>query len=386
MIGLTVSLAALILVISVMIALNHNIEDRTLAVDPHLTVQIPGVNSAPLLEAHPLVAKIKQDEDLRVNVFEQQDVILRTMDGHFRGAVARGLTQESLDRLLTEMQKLKQKNLPAEKKQPLNIELLASQEVILGMDLAIALGVFEGDSLMVVPPESLLLPPTEVPKFERVVVKKIISTNLADVDAENMFYVREHTMRGLSKAQSRQVGVEVWMPKAQQVDQLKEELSGFPESRIETWKEKNSALFLALRLEKLAIGLFMSLAVLLAGFALISVQVLLVSQKRREIGLLQAIGFSKAQVRDLFFKIGLSLSACGIFMGLLIGSSLSYWVEKHPLNVLPDIYYDSQIPAYLDGQFVLIVLSVAVLMAFLSSYYSTRGAANVLPSEAIRKH
>lgn len=109
MIGLTVSLAALILVISVMIALNRNIEERTLAVDPHLTIQIPGINSATLLELHPLVAKLRADENLRVNVFEQQDVILRTMDGHFRGAVARGLTQGSLDRLLTEMQKLKQK-------------------------------------------------------------------------------------------------------------------------------------------------------------------------------------------------------------------------------------------------------------------------------------
>lgn len=108
--------------------------------------------------------------------------------------------------------------------------------------------------------------------------------------------------------------------------------------------------------------------------------------KRREIGLLQAIGFSRREVRLLFFKIGLSLSACGIMMGVLIGSGLSYWIEKHPLNVLPDIYYDSQIPAYLDLQFVLVVVAAATTLAILGSYFSTRGALTVMPSEAIRKH
>lgn len=384
-VGLTISLSALVLVISVMIALNHNIEDRTLAVEPHLTIQIPGINSAALLDAHPIVSKLRQDPEFRVNVFEQQDVILRTLDGHFRGSIARGLTQSSLDRLLKEMEKLKQRSHSGKNKEPIPIEVLAPKEVILGMDLAISLGVFEGDSLMVVPPESLLLPPTEAPKYERVVVKKIITTNLADVDSQNMFYVRDHTLRGLSQAQSRVTAIEVWMPEPYGAENLREQLTGFPEAKIQTWKEKNSALFLALRLEKIAIGLFMSMAVLLASFAMISVSVLLVSQKRKEIGLLQAIGFSQAKVRELFFKIGLCLAGMGIVVGIGLGSGLSFWLELHPLNVLPDIYYDSEIPAYLDLKFVGIVLFLSSALAIIGSYISSRDAAKVMPSEAIRK-
>jgi lipoprotein-releasing system permease protein len=386
LIGLTVSISALVVVISVMTALNHNIEDRTLAVQPHLTVLIPGINSGALLELHPLVAKLKQNPDLRVSVFEQQDVILRTLDGHFRGGIARGLTQNSLDRLLGEMEKLRQNHKSASEREPLPIEILAPQEILIGTDLAVSLGVFEGDSMMVVPPEALLLPPTEAPKFERVIVKKIISTNLADVDSQNIFYIRDHSLRSLNKAQSHQTGVEVWMPHSSDAESLKAELASFPEAQIQTWKEKDSALFLALRLEKLAITLFMSLAVLLAGFALISVLVLLVSQKRKEIGLLQTIGFSKKKVKSLFFQIGLCLSGLGIFAGVCIGTGLSYWIELHPLNLLPDIYYDSQIPAYVDIQFVLIVIGVGFIMALIGSSVSSRDAANILPSEAIRKH
>src|SRR6185312_524421 len=105
-IGLGLSVTALIVVLSVMTALNHNIEDRTLAVEPHMTIQIPGINQGALLDAHPLTSKLREHNDVKVDVFESQDVILRTVDGHFKGAVARGVTQQSLDRMLQDMQKL----------------------------------------------------------------------------------------------------------------------------------------------------------------------------------------------------------------------------------------------------------------------------------------
>jgi lipoprotein-releasing system permease protein len=379
-IGLTISVSSLVIVISVMTALNHNIQDRTLAVEPHLTIEVPGVKSAKLLEVHPLVTKLRQDPTLKVQIFENQDVILRTLDGHFRGGVARGLSQESLDRMLLEMHKLNNKK----KLTPITPELLAPGEVLMGIDLAVALGVFEGDSLMVVPPESLLLPAGEVPRYEKVKVKKIISTSLADIDANNIFYVRDHTLQRLRDSQSRQIGIEVWTPNPSKADAYKDEMKGFPEIRVQTWKERNSALFFALRLEKIVITLFLSLAALIASFSMISVLVLLISQKRREIGILQAIGFSKKQVQKLFMQIGLCLGAMGLGAGLIIGSCISYGIELHPLNVLPDIYYDSEIPAYLDMGFVFVILILGSLIGLAGSYFSSKGAAQVLPADALR--
>lgn len=379
-IGLTISVSSLVIVISVMTALNQNIQARTLSVEPHLTVEIPSVKSPALLEAHPLTAKLRQNSDLKIQIFENQDVILRTQDGHFRGGVARGLTQESLERMLLEMQKLDR----TQKGEPLRTEILAPGEVLVGVDLAVALGAFEGDDLMVVPPESLLLPPGETPKYEKVKIKKIISTSLADVDSQNLFYVRDHTLRRLSDSQSRQIGIEIWTPKPGKADDYKAEVAGFPEVRVQTWKERNSALFFALRLEKIVITLFLSMAALIASFSMISVLVLLISQKRREIGILQAVGFSTKRVQQLFMRIGLCLGGLGLGAGLIIGCAVSYWIELHPLNVLPDIYYDSQIPAYLDMGFVFMILVIGSLIGLLGSYYSSKGAALVLPSEALR--
>jgi lipoprotein-releasing system permease protein len=379
-IGLTISVSALVIVISVMTALNRNIQDRTIAIEPHLTVEIPGIKSAALLEAHPLTTKLKSQPNLRIQIYENQDVILRTLDGHFRGGVARGLTQESLDRMLKEMHKLDAKT----KTEPIMTEMLAPGEILMGVDLAVSLGVFEGDSIMVIPPENLLLPPGETPKYERVKVKRIISTSLADVDAQNIFYVRDHTLKRLQNSDSRTVGIEVWTPDPSNADFYKAEMQGFPEVRVQTWKERNSALFFALRLEKIVITLFLSLAALIASFSMISVLILLISQKRREIGILRAVGLSSLGVQRLFMQIGLCLAALGLGAGLLIGSTTSFWLEKHPLNVLPDIYYDSQIPAYLDGQFVLIIFLLGSLIALAGSYFSAKRAAEFSPSEALR--
>jgi lipoprotein-releasing system permease protein len=379
-VGLTISVSSLVVVISVMTALNHSIHARTLAVEPHLTIEVPGIQSPPLLEAHPVASKLKQNPDFRVQIFENQDVILRSADGHFRGAVARGLTQESLDRMLQSMQKLDQNK----KGMPLQQEILGPGEVLVGVDLAVTLGVFEGDSLMVVPPESLLLPPGEAPKYEKVKIKRIITTSLADVDAQNIFYNRDQTLRRLKESASRSIGIEAWTPNPAEVDSYKSQFKDFPEVRVQTWKEKNSALFFALRLEKIVITLFLSLAALIASFSMISVLVLLISQKRREIAILQTIGFSRNRVQQLFMKIGMLLGGLGLSAGLVIGSAVSLWIEFNPIHVLPDIYYDSEIPAYLDFGFVLTILIIGSAIGTLGSYFSSKGAATVMPSVALR--
>lgn len=378
--GLTISISALVVVISVMTALNHNIEDRTLAVEPHLAVEIPGINQGALLESHPLTAKLRAMEGFRVDVFESQDVILRTLDGHFRGAVARGLTQKSIDEMMMGLQKMDKKR----EGLPLQQEILGPGEIMVGVDLAVSLGVFEGDSLLVVPPEGLLLPPTEAPKFERVMVKKIIATNLADVDSQNIFYNRDNTLGSIRGAASRKTAIEVWTPQPKNVDRYLKEFQTFPEARVQTWKERNSALFFALRLEKLAITLFLGIAALIASFSMVSVLVLLISQKRREIGILQTIGFSTKMIQKLFMQIGLCLAFAGLFVGVIIGSGISYYVEKNPLEVLPEIYYDSKIPAYLDGGFVMTVLFAGCAFALFGSYIASRGAGLTHPSEALR--
>lgn len=375
-IGLFVSVSSLIVVISVMNALNQSIRKRTLALEPHMVIEFPMTGSFDLINTHPVAIKLRNDLGFEVQPFEAQDVILRTMDGHFRGAVARGVSETSYRRLLRELKLNDFENRDAEG--PLQ------GEVDMGSELARSLGVFEGDSIMVVPPEGLLLPPSEAPPLERVRVRKILNTNLADVDSQNIFYKKGYTLNTIRRSVSRKVGLEVWLPDPDLVQEIKQDLSSFSELKIETWKEKNSAMFFALRLEKSVITLFLSMAALIAGFSLLSVLALLTSQKRREIGLLQAIGMSRRQVQNLFAQMGYGLALIGVGGGLVVGLGLSFYLQFYPLNVLPEIYYDSSIPAKVDLGFVLIVVVVAMILSGLGSWYSAQFALEDSPSESLR--
>ena len=86
-----------------------------------------------------------------------------------------------------------------------------------------------------------------------------------------------------------------------------------------------------------------------------TVLVLLISQKRAEIGILMVIGLSGSRVRQLFAGLGVFLSAIGIFSGLVLGTGIALYLQYNHLDILPsDIYYDSHIPSRVSWTFVVI--------------------------------
>lgn len=392
--ALTLSVAALILVLSVMTALNRNMQSRLLAIEPHLVIE---AKTGPEWSA---IEKAIRDRKLirpewRSFPFEAQDVIVRTAEGRFRGAYARGLTPEGLEFISGEIDRI---NKGEPRKRALTPfvatgdvlkerERLEAGEVLIGVDLAYVLGVFEGDSLTLVPPEGLLLPSGEAPKFEKVRAREILTTNLQDFDAQGIFYIQGKTLPSFARSASLRRGLEIWLPDIGHADATKERLTAALKDqaiRISTWKERNSALFLSLRLEKTMIGLFLSVAAIIAGFSLIIALGLLISQKRREIGLLQAIGLSRQRCFQLFQGLALRLSGLGVGMGLLIGGSLSLYMERHPLKILPDIYYDAEVPAYVDFRFLLTIGAVAFVLTFVGGLLVTRPLAEFQPVDLLK--
>lgn len=387
-VALILSISSLIIVMSVMTALNKNIQNRTLSVEPHFSIQFLKAKNTEELKNHPAYVKIQTHPEWRFHFTEIQDVILRTIDGKFKGAVAKGVTQPQLTQLLLDVKKLEKesqsKKITASEIDEITSVQLPEKEVDIGVDLAHGLGVFEGDQLLVIPPESLLLPPSEIPKYEKVFVHRILSTNLADVDAQNVFYLLDKNLLQLKSSSSRAVYLEVWTEDPFHLDSIEKELKEYKGIKFQSWQEKNSSLFFALKLEKLVMSLFLSIAAIIAGFSLISVLTLLISQKTRQIGLLQALGFSQLKIIELFTRIGWILSFIGIFGGVVIGAGLSLYLEFHPLQVLPDLYYDSQVPAQVDFINILMILLLASGLAMLGSWFAAKQASRFNPSEALR--
>jgi lipoprotein-releasing system permease protein len=229
-----------------------------------------------------------------------------------------------------------------------------------------------------------LLPAGDVPKFYRVIVNQILATNLPDVDAGYLFYQKGQGLSRLQKIGQKKIGFEIWGKDPYDSDSIKERLQAVPGVMVETWQERNSALFSALRMERIVIGLFLGIAALITCFSVVSVMTLLVSQKRKEIGLLRALGFSELSLKKLFLQIGIFLSGLGIVLGVLIGTGLSAYIELNPLRILPDIYYDSEIPAYVNIGFILVTAIVAFAVTYTSIMIILRRAFNEAPSDLLK--
>ncbi len=379
-ISICFSVSAFLIVLFVMNGMNHSIQKRIIALEPHLTVLMNSVKDTKLLEVQPVYTFLKQQSGLDVSLFESQDVILRSADGQFRGATGQGISQESMMSLQNRLDELNRSKKTkyqqeAEMERWRMDEIPGEGEVALGADLAVALRVTEGDFLTVIPPESLLLPPGEVPKYDRVRIRKVIYTNLADVDGQYMFYQRGHALLGLQKSSGRKIGIEVWTSDIKNVDSLKDAVTKFEGVVAQTWMNRNSELFFALKLEKLVIGVFLGLAGLLSASSIVGVLSLLLFQKRREIKLLRALGLSSKRTLDIFSKIGLMLTFSGVFSGAILGTGISLYIQGHPLNILSDSYYDPQVPALVDWSLVIVVILFATLVGWYGSWSPARKVA-----------
>ena len=396
--GVGVGVMALIVVMSVMNGFNGSLKNRMLAVEPHLVVNMPGANDYDSVETHSVTAFLKAKPDLQTRLFETQEVMLRTDDGNFGGGIARGTDPENLRTILREIKKaMNQKKranaaleiepiqTPLEEDGPRNpLDLvLGPGEILMGVGLAERLGIFSGNRITVISPEALLLPAGEKPEFEQVVVKGLLVTNIAEIDSTMIYYDRRTTLTHLRDSASREVGLEVRLPDPDNYDALKAE-NVRQGAKVTTWIDRNSTLFFALKMEKIGIGLVLGLAALISSFSIVTVLLLLLTQKRKDIGLLMAMGLSPSRTRRVFIGLGMTLAMMGMGGGLFAGLLVCLGINYFPLDILPDIYYESSLRANVDWRLVLGIVFAAGIISILSAYFPAKRETNLSPAEALR--
>src|SRR5436190_2007452 len=109
-INVSISVAAFLIVLFVMNGMNLSLQDRIVALQPHLVITIPDISDPNLLDIHPVALKLREDKEKKVFVFENYDVVLRTVDGQFHGALAQGISPQSLKHILDEVHRFQKHN------------------------------------------------------------------------------------------------------------------------------------------------------------------------------------------------------------------------------------------------------------------------------------
>lgn len=373
--GVGMGVAALIIVLSVMSGFNASIRGKMLSVEPHLVVSHKDEESV-LKVLNNFGSGVES-----VDRFEHQDMILRSGEGVFGGVIAKGYQTETLHRVLVRIWKSGRQNTPSPQ---IDTAQLAADEVILGGDLARNLGVFEGDEVTLVPPETLLLPKGEIPKLQKFRIKSLVSTSMPELDQKLLFYNLDTYPKRMRSASS-EGGFEIRLNKPNEADQAKTLLVG-QKIKAETWGDRDNSLYFALKMESLAMTLFLSLAVFITSFSIVIVMVLLLSQKRQDIGMMMALGLSIRNARLIFLRVGLLLSLIGIGGGIILGSAVSLYLDWFPVEILPqDIYTDATLRADLTWQTILFVVVCSGLISIVGSWLPVWRYILSTPSEALRR-
>ena len=271
--------------------------------------------------------------------------------------------------------------------QPVPIEQLKEGEIVLGKELAQRLSLQVGDTVALAFFRLELGLGGQQPKVAAFRVAGTFHSRSSEYDKAWAFIQLGDAMR-LARAEGRAEMIEV---RASGIDAIAEvkprvlEALG-PAYQATDLRDSNKALFAALLVEKWAFAAILSLIVLVAAFNIVASLVLLVTEKRRDLGVLLALGATPRQIQRLFELQGLRIGAVGTAWGLGVSVPLCFILDRYKLFKLPAAVYDfiTYMPFRLKLLDILLVAIFPLLVSWLAARYPAKKAAALDPVDALR--
>ena len=379
MIGLTLGVAVLITVLSVMNGFDRELKNRVLGMVPQATV-----SSSQILTDWPTLAKkIEKHEHVTgVAPFTQLQGML-TAQGRVAGIMVNGIEPQYEKNVSIIQNHMVEGSIDQLKKGEFGI--------VLGKQMTDALGLSLNDNITLVLPEATPSPAGVVPRFKRFKIVGIFSIG-AEVDS-SLGYIALNDASTLLRLPDGAQGVRMKLDDIflapQVANEIVQELPhGFYAS---DWTYTHGNLFSAIQMEKAMVSLLLFLIVLVAAFNIVSSLVMVVTDKKADIAILRTLGASPTTITRIFMVQGTVIGVVGTLAGAVLGiisalgiSNLIDWLNNLFGWHLFDAYFINYLPSYLRWQDVLLVIGISLALSFVATIYPARRAAKIQPAEALR--
>lgn len=374
--GVFLGVAALIVVLATMTGFQEGIRDRLIAANPHLLVYYTGRGG--FTEAGTVAARLARMPGVRAATpFVHQQALFTAPGGGARGGLIRGIDLQA-PAVLTDLQR----EIRTGSAQPLAD---GDAGILLGSELARMLGVRVGDQVTVVSPEGALTAVGMVPRMRRYAVAGTFELGMYELDS-SLAYLALPAAREFAALRGAS-GIEVKLVdpfEAKRVARVVGAELGYP-YWVRDWMDMNRSLFAALQLEKLALFVIVTIIVLVAAFAIIGHLVLLVAEKRREIGILKAIGASGQSITLVFFTVGMTIGLAGTLAGSAVGLGLIWAQNTYKIiKLASDVYQISYLPMKLTVGDGLMVIGATLFLSFVATIIPARRAGALEPVDVLR--
>jgi lipoprotein-releasing system permease protein len=354
--GVALGVGTLIVVISVMNGFDHDLTDRLLQFNPHLTIE--SLDSDNLYRVKNLIDKWQEVES--ASIFLQTQIFGKV------GKLVVPLMVRGIDF-----------NNRQERE---NFSQYIRDEV--GKD-----GFFVGEGLkkkFQLSEKLEFYPLKKKLQLQEVPIRGSFKVGLYDID-NNYVITDLERAKSLSPNYIMFLGVRIKNPF--KADSIKEKIKrSFPQGIfVNTWVESNSVLFSALKLEKITMFVILSLIVVVASFNIFATLMVKVVEKTKDIGILKALGFTSRRILTIFSLQGLIIGFIGIVLGIFLGIGLCLIIKEYPFIKLPEqIYYIEYLPVAINYRDVIIIILVGLLLSFISSLFPALRASRLSVCEALR--
>lgn len=380
MCGIAIGVTALIVVIAVMAGFELDLKTRIMGIEPHLLIDRP---TGPISD-YQSVIRVAQNTPMVTDVWPvvELQVMLRT-DSRAVGALIKGIDPVAAGRGLR-LQGVEPLIQPSpELSNPL---AAPAPPIVLGRDLGRSLGLITGDSVFVVSPRGTLTPAGHVPLMKRFTVVGFFETGMYEYDG-SLAFMNLSDAQILARSKDSVSSIDIRVDQVFQSDTIAKEIRSRLDNsyRIRDWIQMNKNLFSALKLEKAAMFITLTLIILVATFSVISSLVMMVMEKTRDIAVLRALGATRKSIKKIFIFQGLLIGTVGTTAGIVLGTALCYLQQRYQLIHLPgDVYYIAVLPVELNPWDVGMVAVAALAICFLATLYPAVQAGRLNLVEAIR--
>jgi lipoprotein-releasing system permease protein len=380
--GVAVSVAGLIIVISVMNGFDADIRDKIIGTNAH--VLVTAYTRSGIKDYNALTGRIAAMDGVEAAApFYQGQVMLKS-DSTVLGVVLQGILPQQQAKIA----RLKESMSPGA------LEALGSKEdeevpnVLLGTELMQRLDVEPGQELTLFSPVFRMTPAGMMPRMSKVKVAGRFKTGYYEYDSALVYIALADAQRLFDASDAvNQIGVRV--KDIGQAPEIADRIQGLDNGLnywARDWLRLNGNLFKALRTEKMIMFIILACMVVVAAFNIVSTLVMMVMEKQKEIGILRSLGASSFSVLKIFIYDGLIIGVAGGAIGFAVGLAVCWFIQNYniPIPGGGSIYYIDRLPVDVQGLDLALIAAMDVLTCFLASLYPALQASRMDPVEAIR--
>ena len=381
--GVALGVTALIVVLAVMNGFQNDVKNKILGINSHIVILKYG---QPMEGYQELATRIKRLEGVTtVEPFIYSQVMLSALGG-VSGMVLRGVDpvqaakSGNLGRIMRSGRLAALKDRPGPSGGP-------ARTILIGAELARNMGLLVGDTVKIISPSGRITPlGGRVPRVREFEVAGGFESGMYEYDS-TLAYVSLSQAQDFLNLGSGVTGLEIKVADIYKADEIRRSVMSEigPSYWAKDWMQMNRNLFLALKLEKVAMFIILTLTVLVAAFNIISTLIMVVMEKTRDIAILKSMGATNRTIMNIFVFQGLVIGVLGTLAGLVGGVVLCGLLARYQFIKLPsDVYYITTLPVRMDFFDVALIMVSAVLISFLATLYPAWQAARLDPVEALR--